>query len=332
MFVMTSEINVGEYKVKPASVKWECSVSNFVDTCSIQLPASVYVPNTLSGTETPDGFKKSRFMPFKEGDAVSVALGYDKDNKTVFKGFLKRINFAVPLTLECEGYSYLLSDVYFTKSYARTTLKNLLKDLTSGTAIKLSEYVPDIPLTNLTFRNYPGTSVLEWLQKELLASVYFDFDKLYAGASRYGVKKGSQKLRLGWNTVEDKDLKKSDKKTKIKVEIVTKNPDGETKKTKSETQKYNASKEVKIRSGLPSAFVNSIKDELQRLEDYKGYSGNIVCFLQPFFEKSMVAEISDNRYPERAGTFFVETVDGSFDKSGGRQKITVNFFGDVHRK
>lgn len=326
---MTSDIQIGKYTIKPTAVKWKCSVLNFVDTCTIQLPRTVYMPNNTDNTETPDSFKKLRFMPFNEGDAVTVKLGYNNDNNTVFKGFVKRINQTMPLSLECEGYSYQLNNIYFTKSYQRTTAKQLLQDLTAGTDIKLSEFIADVSFSNVSFKNTPGIKVLEWLQKELLMTVFFDFENLYAGAAKYGVPKPTAKLLLGWNTVNDDNFKKNTEQTIVNIQVVSKNPAGSVKKTKSENRRYSATKEVKIRSGLPDTYVKTVTNELQRQENYKGYKGSITCFLQPHFEKGYVADIDDKRYPDRKGLFFVETIEGSFDKGGGRQKITVNYFGNV---
>lgn len=319
MYIMTSHITVGTYVVKVALVKWKCSVSNLVDTCTIQLPRLVFMPNMVPGTgvEVPRKFSKLQYQPFKEGDPVTVQLGYDNDNKTVFKGFLKRINQSTPLQLECEGYNYPLYNVVFNKSYPNTTLKKVLQDLTTGTGIQLSPYIPDMQLSNLTFKNVPGMKVLEWFQKECLCSVYFDFDQLYVGASRYGIPKPRQRLLLGWNTVDDKNFKKNVPDTQINIQVVTKNPAGSVKKTKSDSQKYSATKEIKVRSGLPDSFVKQLADEIQKQQNYAGFSGNITCFLVPYFEKGYSVAIKDRRFPERRGLFFVETVEGSFDSSGG---------------
>lgn len=330
MFVMTSDITIGGYTaIKPAGVKWKCSVTGYVDTCTISLPLAVYLKNDASNSEL---LKKAQTgvtgVVFNVGDAVDVKLGYDDNNTRRFKGFIKRINYATPLELECEGYSYRLSKTMFTKSYQATTAKAILADLVTGTDIKLSEAIPDMPLRNVTFKNSPGLKVLEWFQKECLLAVYFDFDTLYVGPSKYGVKKATEKLRLGWNTAEDKELKQSTDKTEVLINLVEKNSAGETKRTKSEQTKYSQTKEVKVRTGLDDGILKAIANELQENENFKGYKGAVTCFLEPHFEKGMVANITDNRFPERAGKYFVEEIDGSFDQSGGRQKLTLIYYGN----
>lgn len=342
MFIMTSEIQIGSFKsVKPSAVKWKCSVSNFTDTCSISLPLRTYVRNLVvkdsvlqtsmleaNVNKIPD----TQQTVFAEGNKVEVYLGYNNKNTLRFKGFIKRINYAKPLVLECEGYSYQLKNKVFTKSYTTTSVKEILSDLIAGTDIKLSEFIPDIPLKNVPFKNCPGLKVLEWFQKECLLAVYFDFEKLYVGSSKYGIKKPTQKLRLGWNTADDNELKKDTVESNVIIHVVEKSSTGTVKRTKSVQKKYSTTKEVKARAGMPDKVLKEVANELQKIENFSGYKGEINCFLEPHFENGYVAKIIDNMFPDRNGSYFVESVDGSFDSSGGRQKITLRYYGNVDGK
>lgn len=322
MFTMTSDIQIGKYTVKPHSLKWRSSVMQIIETCVIALPRATYLKNELNATE--DNTIKSSFV-FKEGDPVSLSLGYDKRNVIRFRGFVKRINQTDRLELECEGYNYQLPKV-FSKSYASTTVKDILTDLTQGTDIKLSDKMAEVKVSSVRFKNASGLQVLEWMKKELHLAVYFDFDTVYAG-TLYGWRKDTIKLQLGWNTVEDKDFKQRKTDSNVLIQLVAKDSKGSTKKTKSDERKYSQTKEVKIKAGLDAELMRKIANDLQSRENYKGYEGSITCFLEPVLQKSNVVDIKDNRFPERSGQFFVETIEGSFDASGGRQKVTLNYFG-----
>lgn len=323
MLIMTSNITIGGHSVKPNAVKWKCSVSDFTDTCNISLPLSIYTKTNGITTETAE---KIQEVIFKEGMKVEVSLGYDNENTRRFAGFVSRINYAIPLSIECEGYSWQLRKVRFTKSYKTTTALQILKDLTVGTDIVLSKSIPNIPLNNVWFKDCPGVKVLEWFQNECLCAVFFDFDTLYVGASKFGIDKKSEKLQLGWNTVEDNELKKSDSDSNVQINIVAKDSAGTVKKTKSEQRKYTTTKEVKCRAGLPSTYLQKVADEMQTSENYQGYQGGITCFLAPSFEKSMVADIVDKRFPDRSGKYFVEAIEGNYSSQGGRQKLTLKHY------
>ncbi|MCC8146454.1 MAG: hypothetical protein LIO93_08475 [Bacteroidales bacterium] len=331
MYIMTSDIQVGDYSVTPLAVKWKCSTGSIVDTCSIELPRIVYLPNTANGTDmdVPKTFRKLGHQPFEEGDPVTVKVGYNHDNRMVFKGFVKRINQAGNLQLECEGYSYQLNDVVLNACYHNTTIKKILKDLTRGTDILLSTFIPYVELDDVTFKNFSGMQVLEWFQKNCLCEIFFDHDTFYVGALKHGIPKPSGSLRLGWNTIEDKDFKKKTSDKQNKIQVVQKTPEGEIKKTIAGSGEDRVIKEVKIKSGLFNDYVTTVAEELYKKDYYAGFGGNITCFLQPFFEKAYTAQITDQLYPERSGLFFVETVEGSFDSSGGRQKLTLNYYGNV---
>lgn len=329
---MTSDIQIGKYKsIKPYAVKWRSSVLGIIETCTIALPRATYLitnlnvtdDNTIalnSMTKVPNG--KSIF---NEGDKVSVSLGYDRKNTLRFMGFIKRINQTDRLEIECEGYNYQLPKV-FNKSYASTTVKNILIDLTQGTDIKIDKSTADVKVSNVRFKNATGLQVLEWIQKELHLAVYFAFDSIYVG-TLYGRRVGNKKLRIGWNTVDDKDFKQRRKDENVLIQLVDKDSKGAVKKTKSDERKYSQTKEVKIKSGLEETIRKQIANDLQARENYRGYEGSILCFLVPGIEKSDVVTLDNKRFPERSGQYFAETVEGSFDSNGGRQKVTLNFFG-----
>ena len=322
MFYLTSDISIWDFRlVNPSEIKWRCSVSDFTDTCAITLPLRPYVRNS-SQNQTA----------FREGDPIEVRLGYNNRNELVFKGFVRRVNFGKPLTLDCEGYSYQLRDIVFSKSYARTTIRQILQDLTRNTDIKLSKMIPDVALTNVTFNQTPGLKVLEWFQKECACTAFFDFDTLYVGASKFAIEKKTQRLLFGWNTVEEKELKKDISDTEIEINITEKSADGSTRNTlgkanrKNGKWRYTSTKEVKVRSGLPENFRKEIARQLAQLENFSGYKGSVMAFLEPHFEKSMVAEVLDPEFPDRNGKYFVETVEGSFGTGGGRQKLILRYY------
>ncbi len=324
MFLMSSDITIDGTSVKPTSVEWKCSVSDFTDTCSITLPLSLYTKTSGTTTETQETI---RDVVFKEGMKVEVSLGYDGANTRRFAGFVSRIDRTAPLRLECEGYSWQLRKVRLTKSYESTNAKQILQDLISDTDIKLHESIPNIELKNVWFRDASGIQVLEWFQKECLCAVFFDFDTLYVGANKFGIDKKAEKLKLGWNTVQDNELQKSTSEKNVQINIVEKDTAGEVKRTKSEEKKYSSTKDVQARAGLPADFLREVAAQMQTDENYQGYQGRVTCFLVPSFEKSMVADITDERFTDRAGKYFVETVEGSYSSSGGRQTLTIKNYG-----
>lgn len=69
--------------------------------------------------------------------------------------------------------------------------------------------------------------------------------------------------------------------------------------------------------------MQEIAEDQRRKLSKTGYTGKITGFLTPVVEPAMSTEIIDNAYKERNGKYFIEAVEGSFDKGGGRQHITI---------
>lgn len=338
MFVMSSDIRIGAYRaVRPSEVRWECTLGSFTDTCSVTLPLSSYVETTVPPTGGGTDMRRDtvrinsvKECLFKEGDAVSVALGYGGENGEVFRGFVKRVDMGGALTLECEGYSYQLRDVKFKRAYRSTTVRQILADLTEGTDIRLSDRIDDIEIKEVTFNTATKLQVLEWLQKECACRVFFHFDTLYAGTSQYSIDNGKISIRLGWNTVSAEELKK-DTSESVQISLVEKDDKGTVRRVRSEGRRYSEVKEIKVRHGLDTDFLQRAVDELQDDEDAKGYEGSVTLFMQPLALKGMVCNVTDDRFPERGGQYFIEGVQGSFGSGGGRQTIKLKNYGRIRK-
>ena len=309
--------------IKPSAVSLKRSVKDLIDTAEITLPLTPY----LRQDNTDGTVLQERGIVFNVGDRVTISMGYDDDVTQRFEGFIASISKSTPMKLYCEGYAYQLRNTTFNKSYTNTTLKQLLADLCAGTDIVISPHTADIPLPNIFFKNTPALKVLEWVQKELLCRVWFDGRQLYAGASLYALPKPSVKFSLGYNTVKDDELQQNTDNERVQITLVEKEKSGTTKKVKDITKKYSATKEIKVRPGLPTSFKNTLVAELQKLSDHRGYEGNITAFLTPYVDKAYTIEVLDDRYPERAGRYFAESVNTSYSPSGGRQTINLIYYG-----
>lgn len=319
MFKLTADITIGSFtSLKPSSINWSRGIKNFTDSAKIKLPAVAMLK------KSGDQYERIQTgLQFQEGMKVEIKCGYDGRNITVFKGFLSRRNFTVPLELECEGYAYQLrKKIGFNKSYQNTTVKKILTDLVEGTDIRISEAVPDIPLPKVTFQNSTGIQVLEWFKEKCLLTVYFKFDELYVGLLETQPSNTS-KFRLGWNTVKDNELKFNNNKefAEVRINIQKRDKTG-AKKTKFVGAKDGAVKTLKTAISDPATMQKIAEQEKEKFVN-KGYEGGITAFLEPHVEPGDAVSIEDTKYPERTGKYFVSAVDGEFSSSGGRQKIKI---------
>lgn len=318
-FKMSAEIKVEKYKpFKPSSLKWKRHVDNYSDYGLLKIPAIAVLKTNSQYEKTQTG------LQFTEGQKIEFHCGYNGFNKLRFKGFIRRINFSVPLEIECEGYSYQLrKKLDITKTYANTTVKKILQDLVAGTDIVLSSSIPNVPIPKAVFKHCTGTQILDFLKDKCLLSVYFNFDVLYVGLLE--TKPANKvKFRLGWNVIKDNDLKFNDKKefAQVRIKLVKRQKDGTTKNS------FYGAKDgqvVEKRISLidDEATLQKIAEREKARLTNRGYEGKITAFLEPIVGVGDSILIEDPKYQERKGSYFSTGIDGEFSTGGGRQIIYI---------
>lgn len=320
MFRLCSKFQIGSYSFKGGvnEVKIKRHVREIMDTATITLPALSRIKR--DDTNLPQSSSETAKL-FREGDKVSIALGYNDELHQEFLGFVRRVNFGTPVTLELEGCGWQLRNKNILKSWKSTTLRQVLEEVVKGTDIKLSEHIPDVKLEKLYITNSNGLEVLEYLKKKLLLTVYFNFDVLYAGIEQGDIK-GTAKYKLGWNVVKDDQLKyRLAEDTKVLVLV-------KRKLKKGEQLLYEVGdKDGNVHTiNLPNVSAEDAKkigDQALKEAKYTGYEGKITGFLQPYCEPGFSSEIIDPRYNERGGLFFIKGTEVTFGMRGARRIVEI---------
>ncbi|MFT3750969.1 MAG: hypothetical protein QM768_21830 [Agriterribacter sp.] len=318
---MTADIYVGDYKpFTPNSVTWKRSIDQYSDSSLIKIPAVAMLKSGDNYTRVQTG------LQFKEGMPVDVFCGYDGNNIKRFSGFVSRINYTIPLQLECEGYSYQLrKKMGLNISHGSgVMLKTILNEIIAGTDIKLSYRIIDFKINSpVIMRNVSGTQALDWLKDRLAQTVYFNYDELYVGLRQIEVKE-DVKFRLGWNTVKDDDLKFAiDREhTEVRFQMQSRNKNGSyTKEVYDSKYSNTAVKRLYVR--IEDSYMKKMVEDAKATLLNRGYEGSFTAFARPYVEPGMSVTIDDQKYKERAGSYIVNEVSGSFGESGGRQAIKI---------
>jgi hypothetical protein len=320
MFKMTASVSFAGFKpLKPNALMWNRSVDNFSDTAIVKLPNKAKIRGGANDYKTIQTGTQ-----FTEGMPVEIYAGYNGDNDLQFKGFVRRVNFTIPVEIECEGYSYQLrKKLGINKSYKNTTIKAILTDLIQGTDIKLHSAIPNIPIDKATFQNASGIQILDWIKDKCLLSVTFFYDQLYVGGQQLAPST-TAKFRLGWNVVKDSDLKFNEKEfATVKITVLNRNATG-TISSQSSTPNGTVSGVKKLKTLITDSKTQADIAARERAAlNNRGYEGSIMAFLKPFVTPNMAVQIEDVQYKSRTGKYFVTGVEGSFSTSGGRQKIKI---------
>jgi hypothetical protein len=330
-FVLNSEITIGDYKFSGVhSVKIKRSMHNFADSAVIAIPSIVRITEAASAeaTHMVIGTK------FKEGDKVTIKLGYNGKLKTEFEGFVKRLDLGMPLQVQCEGYVRKLREMDVNRFFPKTTAKELLGLIAKEIPEIKVVVKEDLKMYNISFANKNGEEIIKVIKevsKGLLAVFFIKPNVLWCGLTYtpYSRKEdpfelGQIDYRLGYNVVKDNSLKER----KIEgepVQIVfhgTK-PDGAKVQKTSQAKNAKNKQKTQISNISEESELLKLADEKQLQTNYAGYDGTINAFLQPFCEPGWKANIVDSRYPARDGIYLVESTEVNFGLQGARRVVEI---------
>jgi hypothetical protein len=345
MFALNSDITIGQYGMKPHDVRVQKSIYEYVDKATIKLPISARIKNTNSLDDTFSIVETAK--QFKAGDKVIIKLGYNGALETEFEGFVRRINFTSPVEVECEGYSYQLRIQSYKKTFTHVQLLDVLKYLVQGTDIILDEKnIPAFKIDKLCLTGANGCKALEEIKKisHNIIQIFFTGNRLWAGliflnatgsVENYPTKQLVH-YRLGWNVIKDNNLKQRESNGDVVMVYEGIKKDGTKEKAivNGKVHKVNAkvvqssggagmNKTVRTHSITDAATLKNMALAAQYKFNYDGYEGKITAFLQPFCQPAYMAFLEDLKYPERTGTYNVESTDVTYGMKGARRIVGI---------
>ena len=335
MFVLTSDITIGKFRFAGVNdVRIKRSIHGIAETAVISIPSIARI--LYKGKATPGTVITG--AQFKDGDAVTIKLGYNGEMQTEFRGFVKRRNLQMPLVVECEGYSWLLRRNSVDRFWKKISVKELLKaavaGLEAGYRISVQCDV-DLELNNVSLAGETGFDVITNLSKYTdngLTCFFIRPDTLWCGLlySNYAqgsnpLQKNTVKYRLGYNVVSDNDLRERNKENgNTLVKYSKRMADGNKISETSDAFKNYARTHTKILNRVrDSIALKRLANEHSYQLSFTGYEGHLKTFLQPFAEPGYNSSILDTRYPERDGTYLVESTEVIFGMSGARRIVEI---------
>lgn len=301
------------------------SVHQIVQTAKIVLPLSILKLNSDSVLK-----REPLVESLKQGDTISIDLGYNGKNKREFTGYIKHINVAQPLELELEDEMYLFRKVYFKKSWKKASIKEVLNFLLlgladdSGVVFELYDKMPELTLTNFVINGANGIEVLQSIADTyFLESFLTEINGkkvLYCGL-QYGLKNNRVKYAVDTNTVNTDDLKYNTADAqKYYVKCINFNNDGSKKEFA-----FGDKKNTEVKKYYVGTHTNA---ELQRMaeaelaQQVSGYRGGLETMLIPNVQIGDIAEITDAQF-KREGRGYIGTVTTTFG-SGARRKVEID--------
>ena len=318
MFILESKVEIGSYIFNQVNeIEITKSVEELSDTAVIKLPTRFKVRQ--------NGEQKFTEEAIKVGDKVTITLGYEgKYSGVEFTGFVKKISPKIPLEIHCEDALWILRRKNITRSWEKTTMKEILTEVVKDTPVQLADNIPSVNLDKWIIKNANGAQVLESLKKDLLMTAFINDDgKLYCGLQQLTNINQTVVYDLNYNLVENNLEFKSKEDRRIKVEFEYINPK-KNKRTIVEAGDLDGEKRT-LKTSVVSDLVTLQKmadSEVEKLK-YDGFEGDVVSFLIPFATRGMKAKLLDNEHPNREGNYFIKKVVTTFGTGGARRKITI---------
>lgn len=316
MFMLCSYIKIGDYSFTSVhEVRIRRSIHNPTATAVIKLPATAVLKQngkTVTHTETAKEIKVK--------DKVEIRLGYDNQLHREFTGYVKRLNYKRPVEIECEDEYFQIRETDCVFSAKETTLKACLQSVLPQVSLASCA---DLTLKNFVLNHDSGSKLVGLLKKDYGLTVFFDLDgKLHAGKA-YSQPGETVKYRLRENVIKDENLQcQLAKDVRLKVKAICYYRDGS--RIESEIgEKGGETKTLYFHDVKNKAELETLAEEELKRYSYDGYRGKIETFLEPFALPGMAAELKDPVYPERSGTYYIESTEVSFGMSGARRTIEI---------
>lgn len=307
------------------SLKWNNSIDNHCNSAQIVIPGICRLKGHNYGVDSSEKQSVPVNQVIKAGMRIHFECGYDNKNKQRFSGFVVSTNVKNSrILVECEGYSYLLRNKNFDKHYNNPKLRTILNDLVAGTKIKLSEKIQDITFSgSINFRRNSlstirGIDVVEYLRDECGLTVWFNGNEMYVGL-KFIQEGNTVKCRVNWNVVKTDTLLYKESEP-YQIQIQTRKKDGSKIIV---TEGTGTTLNVKVKHIKDEEYLKKMLLDKQKDMSPGNYSGSLLLFLEPAVKPTDIISLVDSTYPERSGSYFVESVEGSFSTSGGRQTVKI---------
>lgn len=341
-FGLTSQIFLGNYVLNGLhEVRIKKSIHGLAESATIALPS---VATMRKGSLNEDGSitmnagggvqtGQTRNF-FKDGDSVTINLGYNGELLTEFRGFVKQRSLGMPLQVECEGFvRQLRLQTSVTKTYANTTLKQMLTDATAGTDINVKCAV-DFNISGVRLNNANGLQLCDWLRnatdRALTICFIGDGSTLYAGLPYTLLAQGDEDFgfgrvayRLGYNLKRDNGLRM--KIPSEPVDVIMQGRYATQAAVMVEAKdKYAKTKVQSMLNHIPdNPTLQDLATEKQTFLNYTGLEGNLTGFLQPYCAPGWTVQLVDRLNPDANGVYIVESTEVVFGMGGARRMVEL---------
>ena len=280
---------------------------------------------TLSALHEGIALEVEKNVPLKS--PMSIALGYNGQNKIEFCGYVSRIDSQDDvLYIHGEDAMYGARKTLAEKSYARISLKEILEIIASESEfihqLRIGEGLAALILRQFHWhKNSSALALLKRLKNltgllfytrknTLFASSHFQSDsETQNKTALFDFQKNVEQSRLNYRKGEN-----------LRIHTLNINPYNERKTIpkSSEQQKH------LVRYDADENTLKVLEREENEKWNYQGYQGNLLAWLVPYCTYGYQAKIADSQYGFKEGTYFIDAMDISFSKEGAKRRVGIS--------
>jgi len=311
---MNSNLIIGNVLLKNVS---QIEINESVDELSNT--AKIVIPHNYGKL---DG--KSILENFVVGSVVEIKLGYNGEYNTEFKGYIREIETNYPVVIHCDDESFVLRRSNFTLSYKNATLKDVLKDIIPK---DIEINCPDITLGKFQVDKESAFQVLQRIKTSFGFYSRVKNNVLYVNlrdlANARDIK-DVHRYSLSSGTINGGGIKKNDlifkRKEDYKLKVVVASVQSKGKKITIEigsTDKDASTINVSYPGNHTESELRKFGQQIYLKRCYDGYTGSVTGFGSPHTHAGDVLEIVDRDEPDRAGRYFIEGVNITYNEDKG---------------
>lgn len=314
MWRVCHKIELGKFNLDFSSgIEINSSWKTFTDTAVIKVPKNV---RTKDYEQVQDVIQR--------GEPVKVMAGYDDILSERFVGYIAYVKASIPVEFQCEDEMYRHKSISVSpKSWKSCTVNTVLdymgiQNYDTFGLIELGAFQIDDKLSN-------QVKVFEKIKEMYGLHFFYRAGKLIVGKPYDSNNAVHHTAVFGKDILPNHSLEFRNKENvKIKVKAISNLKDGSKREVtvgdpegQEHTLNYYNLDEKSLRE-IASTELDKLK--------YTGYRGTFTTFGTPVYHHGDVCEIIDDKYPERSGKFWVDSVKTIISHDAGiKQTIELGF-------
>jgi hypothetical protein len=248
---------------------------------------------------------------FQQGDQVLISAGYNDNEYEEFNGYILQVSTGFPIIIKCEDEMYRLKRKTISISKRKSTLKELLHEIAPGYTILCD----DTSVGSVRYSRKLVSEVLDDLKTKMGLYTYFRGKTLVCGRTSID---GGKHVKINLDLQASNTLKeKSIEKVYVSLDSLQRNG----KYLKSSKGEKNSNGIHIKQPNLTLVEIKHIVEETYANAMKPGLTGDVTLWGIPRLEHGMIADLYSNLYPEKNGSYYIDSVKRTESPTGGYRQV-----------